>query len=299
MHAPKVPRCLRLVGVHVGLVATLVAGWACAEELTPRASAGAPRAVEIALLPRALRANGRVTAAAIARRSVVRAAFEAASLPYPPDSLLLRGFKRTLGARSASPRLHLGEGTLELWGARRGGAHRLVRSYPICAASGVLGPKRRQGDLQVPEGFYRVVIQNPFSAYHLSLGLDYPNASDRRLRPTSDPGGQIMIHGNCVSIGCVALGDRAIEEVYLAVAETTSRRGRPVPVHVFPTRLDESGMRWLGSSYRDQPELLAFWRTLRPGFEHFERLRLIPRSRIDRAGRYQLEPSSTEARASR
>src|ERR1700741_465099 len=92
------------------------------------------------------------------------------------------------------------------------------KTYDICASSGVLGPKRRQGDGQVPEGFYTVAAFNPYSSYYLSLGVSYPNASDRIIGK-NNLGGDIMIHGNCVTIGCMPLTDTYIKEVYVMAVE--------------------------------------------------------------------------------
>jgi hypothetical protein len=114
------------------------------------------------------------------------------------------------------------ERQLELWAKNAKGELRFVRAYAITAASGGPGPKLRQGDLQVPEGFYRLSVLNPNSAYHLSMKVDYPNAFDRRQaagEKRTQLGGDIFIHGSDVSIGCLALGDEAIEELFTLVAK--------------------------------------------------------------------------------
>jgi len=130
--------------------------------------------------------------------------FERAGVAYPPESITLLGFKA--------------ERRLELW-ARADGAEHLVRAWPVLAASGAAGPKLREGDLQVPEGRYRVVALNPNSSYHLSLQLDFPNAFDaaRAAEEKRAPGGDIFIHGKDKSVGCLALGDEAIEELFTLV----------------------------------------------------------------------------------
>jgi murein L,D-transpeptidase YafK len=109
---------------------------------------------------------------------------------------------------------------VELW-ASDGGAPAFVRSYPILDASGHSGPKLKEWDMQVPEGIYRIVLLNPASAYHLSMKVDYPNAYDRRRAREDgrgDLGGDIYIHGGDQSIGCLAVGDRAIEDLFVLVA---------------------------------------------------------------------------------
>lgn len=136
----------------------------------------------------------------------LRPHFEQAGVPYRPQRIELLAFKQ--------------EKRLELW-AEKGTTWVFIRSYPILAASGGPGPKLRRGDRQVPEGFYRIEALNPNSSYHLSMKLDYPNTFDRARAKEdgrSDLGGDIMIHGRDVSIGCLAIGDAAIEELFVLVA---------------------------------------------------------------------------------
>jgi murein L,D-transpeptidase YafK len=106
------------------------------------------------------------------------------------------------------------EKRLELWAPDAAGRPRLIKTYPILAASGGAGPKLREGDRQVPEGLYAIESLNPNSRFHLSLRIDYPNAADRRraqAEARTGLGGDIMIHGSNVSIGCLAMGDPAAE----------------------------------------------------------------------------------------
>ncbi len=115
------------------------------------------------------------------------------------------------------------ENRLEVWAAGTGGVPRYIMAYPICAMSGGYGPKLRRGDKQVPEGIYSVVGLNPYSRYHLSVRLNYPNAFDRdmaRADGRTDLGGDIYIHGDCRSMGCLAMGNAAIEELYALVRDT-------------------------------------------------------------------------------
>lgn len=136
--------------------------------------------------------------------------FQKAGVEYPPARLVLAAFKD--------------ERTLELHAASAGsGELKFIRSYPILAASGGPGPKLREGDLQVPEGIYRIESLNPNSMFHLSLRVNYPNAFDReqaRRDSRARLGGDIMIHGNQVSIGCLAMGDPAAEELFVLAAKT-------------------------------------------------------------------------------
>jgi len=131
-----------------------------------------------------------------------------AGLAYPPRQLALLAFKR--------------ERRLEVWGRDDDGPWRRIDMLPILAASGLPGPKLRQGDRQVPEGIYAVPALNPNSRFHLSIMLDYPNAYDLAVADAegrTDLGGEIFIHGAAVSIGCLAMGDRAIEHLFVLVAD--------------------------------------------------------------------------------
>jgi murein L,D-transpeptidase YafK len=216
----------------------------------------------------------RVRAARAHRADRVAGYFAAAKVPYPPTGLFLRVIKDA--------------DLIEVWGQPRAGARyvKLV-DYPVCARSGTLGPKRRRGDLQVPEGFYQVSGFNPASSFHLSFRLDYPNRSDRIRARAGNPGGDIFVHGACVTIGCLPITDEKIEELYLMVLDTHRATGQ-VPVHLFPTRMDQAGMARLQRLAAGKQSLLAFWRELQPAWDAFERHRLPPQVRITDDGSYRL-----------
>jgi murein L,D-transpeptidase YafK len=163
----------------------------------------------------------------------------------------------------------------------------LLRTYPICALAGVLGPKRVQGDGRVPEGFYFIDLFNPASSYHLSLRIDYPNQRDRRAATqTRALGGDIFIHGGCKSDGCLAITDEAIQAL-LDRGDRARRGQEKIPVHIFPTRLDnETSMRKLERAYHGDRAVLEFWESLRPGYEFFQKTRQLPVIRVDARGRY-------------
>jgi len=202
----------------------------------------------------------------------VRRMFVDKGVPYPPPAVFVRIFKR--------------EDRLELWAGRRDEALTLIKSYKVCAKSGVLGPKRRVGDMQVPEGFYGITQFNPASRFHLSLRVDYPNASDRVLGDRHRPGGDIFIHGSCVTIGCVPIENGPIEELFLALLDSRLAGNREIPVHIFPTRMDEEGMAFLQRAFDRHME---FWRNLRPGFIAFEQTRKVPQLRVDpKTGAYRV-----------
>lgn len=141
--------------------------------------------------------------------------FRRAGVTYPPDELTLLAFKQ--------------ERMLEVYAASKGGERRFIRAYPILAVSGHLGPKLREGDLQAPEGLYRVENLNPNSLYHLALRVDYPNVFDRAhaaAEGRTSPGGDIMIHGSSCSIGCLAMGDLASEDLFVLAALTGAEKVR-------------------------------------------------------------------------
>ena len=154
---------------------------------------------------------------------------------------------------------------MELWmQAEPGQAYTLVRLYQVASMSGALGPKLAEGDGQTPEGFYAVGLGalNPRSRYHLSFDIGYPNAYDRAQSRT---GSFIMVHGARVSIGCYAMTDESIEQIYSLVAAALERGQSVVPVHCFPFRMTEERMaQAVGSPW------YSFWTELRVGYLRFE-----------------------------
>ena len=161
-----------------------------------------------------------------------------------------------------------------------GEAFRHYRTYPICSFSGGLGPKVVEGDRQAPEGFYTVTrgLMNPESKFHLSFNLGYPNAFDQSHGRT---GSALMVHGNCVSIGCYAMTDAGIEEVYFLVDAALSAGQKGVPVHAFPFRMDQPML---------DNEWTAFWENLKEGHDAFEEMKRPPKVTV-RGGRYVVQKS--------
>ncbi len=133
-------------------------------------------------------------------------AFEKAGIQYPPKQLALIAIKY--------------EKILHLWASNGDDEYKLIISYPILATSGVLGPKLREGDRQVPEGIYKIIGFNPNSSFHLSMKLNYPNDFDLKhanAEGRDQPGTNIFIHGRAASIGCLAMGDPVIENLFTLV----------------------------------------------------------------------------------
>ncbi|HSJ13235.1 MAG TPA: L,D-transpeptidase family protein [Longimicrobiales bacterium] len=219
--------------------------------------------------------HDRVLAARTEARFAIKQLFREAGIRYPAAQIYMRIFKR--------------ERILELWvKPMDGDTFALLKTYDICALAGELGPKRRQGDNQVPEGFYYVDWFNPQSDFLLSLHVDYPNLSDRALGDTGNLGGDIFIHGGCNSEGCLAVTDENIKELYwIAVEARGAGQGR-IPVHIFPARLNDLDMPRLASAFATRPAHVALWRSMKPGFDFFERERRVPFMSVAQGGYYQL-----------
>lgn len=178
------------------------------------------------------------------------------------------------------------EAKLEVWAKSTNVIqYKLVETYAICQSSGVLGPKRKQGDGQVPEGFYQVGSFNPLSEFYLALGVSYPNKSDIIKGDKTDPGGDIMIHGNCVTIGCMPLTDDKIKEVYIMAVEARNNGQQVIPVHIFPANLTSQGMAKLKSGTNDM-EKIKFWTNLQTGYAYFETNKILPEITINKNGDY-------------
>lgn len=171
------------------------------------------------------------------QRPTLRRAAAAVGLSYPPTALTLVGLKS--------------EQVLEAW-AKAPDGWRLMLRVPVLAASGGPGPKLREGDQQVPEGFYRISAFNPNSSYHLSLRVDYPNAEDKaaaRAEGRTNLGGDIFIHGKAVSIGCLALGDAGIEDLYVLVSDVGMGRTRLLLTPSAAPKPSAGSPSWLASLY--------------------------------------------------
>lgn len=183
-------------------------------------------------------------------------------------ALAERGF--ALGNR-AHIRIFKQERQLEVWLARGEGRFEKFRSYEICKYSGGLGPKLAEGDRQAPEGFYRVGAAqlNPNSRHHLSFNLGFPNAFDQQLGRT---GSALMVHGGCTSIGCYAITDAQVDEVYAVVEAALAAGQDAVDVHAFPFRMSAEALeRVAGHRWAD------YWANLKEGHDHFEASGLPPR----------------------
>lgn len=192
------------------------------------------------------------------RAADVKALVEKAGLRAPVQELYLRAFKK--------------ERKLELWASAKSKPMTLLKTYDFCAASGELGPKRKEGDLQVPEGLYEISQFNPGSNFHLSMKVSYPNASDRVRSDPKQPGGLIYLHGDCASIGCIAIENGPIEEVYL-LAESVPG---PIRIDIFPMKLDGPV----------EGEFADLWRELTLAYTRFEETKRPARFTVSKDGAY-------------
>lgn len=226
---------------------------------------------------RAQRGHARVRQAFESHLAEVESDFAAAGAAWPPRGVYLRAFKH--------------EGVIELWAEPAGAPERvLVRSFLVCAKSGGLGPKRKEGDQQVPEGFYTIDRFNPRSSYHLSLGIDYPNAVDKARAGDDPPGGDIFIHGNCVTIGCLPIEDGPIEALYVVAVRARDRGQKQIPVHILPCRFGTEGCGQAIGGGAPDPEVAALWALLALAQTEFDTTHVPPRYVAKASGYVRVGP---------
>ena len=234
------------------------------------------------------------------KQDTLQKQFEAKGLKWPAKYVYIRSFKY--------------DSQFEIWVKNdKKEPYKLFKTYKVCALAGTLGPKRMEGDYQVPEGFYYINEFNAKSTYHLSLGLNYPNASDRILSDSIQPGGEIYIHGSCVTVGCIPLTDPMIEEVYIITAYAKDQGQDFIPVHIFPIRYTaKRSVDYLNNLTKDDPTLKAFASRLEDAFNYFEKHKQLPlvmvledgeyfihnapSKKVDKAERVKEEPNSIKVK---
>jgi murein L,D-transpeptidase YafK len=200
--------------------------------------------------------------------------FKEKKLTWPPQLVYIRSFKY--------------DRLLELWVKNKNiDSFTLFKTYKVCMQSGSIGPKRSEGDNQVPEGFYYINEFNPKSNYHLALGLNYPNSSDKVLSNTKNPGGDIYIHGNCVSTGCIAIQDYPIEEVY-TIASIAKTNGQDfVPVHIYPVKYGiKKSLDYLTESIKGKQAVSKSILGIKAVYDYFEKRKKIPVIIVNKKGDY-------------
>lgn len=185
------------------------------------------------------------------------------------NDLKKRGFSSTFSILIIA---YKNESLLEIW--LKNEKHFLkFKTYKIVEKSGNLGPKVKEGDLQIPEGIYNIVAFNPQSKYHLSLGINYPNEIDlRRTGIDNLPGGEIYLHGGKETKGCITIGDEKIEELYLLAVEAKVNGQTKLPIYLFPFKMTDENLVKYGNQF---PEHLTFWKSLQLYYSHFESYRSL------------------------
>jgi murein L,D-transpeptidase YafK len=186
--------------------------------------------------------------------------------PRLQKELAGKGFKATAPIYI---RIFKDQDALEVW-KKDGSKYKLFKTYEICYYSGNLGTKTRSGDNKSPEGFYTIGAGqlNPVSNYYLAINVGYPNKVEQAKGYT---GNAIMIHGHCASIGCYAMTNPRIEEIYTLVYQALAAGQQKINLDIFPFRMDKSHMEF----YRRQPSI-KFWRTIKPGYDKFEKTHIPP-----------------------
>ena len=176
---------------------------------------------------------------------------------------------------------------LEVWAKNRDvDTFMLFKKYNVCAQSGGLGPKRIEGDRQVPEGFYFISDFNPRSDFYLSLLVSYPNYSDLILGNKQTPGSAIYIHGGCLTVGCMPMTDVVIQEIYTLCLNSRLNGQTNIPVQIFPVRFNKESIGFLSQEYGGDLERQKFWMNLKSGYDYFERNRKILPVMYDQQGKY-------------
>lgn len=203
----------------------------------------------------------------------LRKEIESKGFTFPVDNIYIRSFKAN--------------NEIEVWIKDRDvDTYRYFKGYNVCALSGDLGPKRQEGDLQVPEGFYFITHFNPNSSFHLSLLVSYPNYSDRIKGNKEKPGGDIFIHGGCVTVGCLPVRDEFIREFYVLCLIARANGQSNIPIHIFPTRFDKETIGFLSMKYGANEDMHRFWLNLKSGFDYFEKNRKLLPVMYNQEGKY-------------
>ncbi len=208
------------------------------------------------------------------KEDTIQKQFAKKGLKWPAKYVYIRSFKY--------------DSQLEVWVKNdRKDSYKLFKTYKVCALAGTMGPKRLEGDYQVPEGFYYINEFNPKSAYHLSLGLNYPNASDKILSDANRPGGEIFIHGSCVTVGCIPLTDPMIEELYIITAHAKDQGQDFIPVHIYPIRFNvKKSVDYLDKTLKEDSLLKKFSSNLEDAFNYFEKHKQLPVVMVTTKGEY-------------
>lgn len=177
---------------------------------------------------------------------------------------------------------------LEAWVRTRGQTkYTFFKNYPFAENSGTLGPKRRYGDSQIPEGFYRISYFNPWSNFHLSMKVNYPNKSDKVRGVRGSLGNNIFIHGSVVTIGCIPITDNLIKELFILAVE--AKRNRKVEVLMLPTKLSPSNLNLLLANKNYTQDAKTLWKELAPIYQYFAKHKSLPNIQVNKNGVYHIQ----------
>lgn len=209
--------------------------------------------------------------------------------PLPAQTRALLADKGMTEQQPILMRIFKAESELEVWKQKDDGHYYHFKTYPICAYSGGLGPKLKQGDRQAPEGFYLIdkELMNPKSQYHLAFNMGFPNAYDRALGRT---GSNLMVHGDCTSSGCYAMTDAVVEEIYILAREALAGGQENFQLHAFPFRMTAANL----AAQKDH-DWYEFWANLKEGYDYFETTRQAPALAVC-GGRYIVNADFNGAR---
>ena len=199
------------------------------------------------------------------------------SIPIPNEVMALMSDKGMNKANPVLIRSFKKESELEVWKIASDGQYKLLKTYPMCRWSGQLGPKKREGDRQAPEGFYSITPaqMNPNSAFYLSFNMGFPNQFDRAHGRT---GAHLMVHGACSSSGCYSMSDDQIAEIYAIVREAHNGGQQAVQMQALPFRMTPDNM-----ARHRYDQNMPFWRNLKEGSDLFEVARAVPKVSVCQA----------------
>ncbi len=209
----------------------------------------------------------RVKEAFTLKKEVLVKEFKEKNIVWPPTNIYIRSFKAEL--------------VLELW-IEEGGKFKLFKTYRVCQGSGTLGPKIIEGDRQVPEGLYSIDRFNPVSAFWLSLGIDYPNKVDLFRSINKNPGGDIFIHGDCVSSGCLPMTDDIMKEIYIIAVLARNQGQVNIPVHIYPYQFSVIN----NNIYNYNGSNNELWRKLEAHYIYFNKNKKLKAYYISSNGNY-------------
>lgn len=180
------------------------------------------------------------------------------------------------------------EKTLEIYIRNNAGIFTLFNTYKVCSQSGDLGPKFKSGDNQTPEGFYFIDRFNPSSNFYLSLGINYPNSADKHRSSASNLGGDIFIHGDCVSIGCLAMTDNVIKEIYILSVFAKNAGQSKIPVIIAPFKFNtpENKDFTKNSNFQIYSEYFDLWKSIKTGIKLYKTTKSSPKITPNKKGNY-------------